>query len=103
MNSIDMSARHNQSTSRNRSSEISQATSETNEREPFQNEIIFLKKEVEDLKKEHPTNRQITARRQAHSSPTSKPPPQKKKIPTTIQKTKRGSPEELETDSSRSK
>lgn len=44
----------------------------------LQNGITILKKETEDLEKESPIKTQISTRRQAHSSPTSNPPPRKK-------------------------
>ena len=56
--------------------EISQQTTEANEKEAFQNEITSLKKEIEDLKKERSTKSQIPTRRQPMTSIT-KPAPQK--------------------------
>ena len=62
------SPRHNQRASRNRTLEISQQTTDTNEKEAFQNEITSLKKEIEDLKKKGSTKSQIPTRRQAMTS-----------------------------------
>ena len=73
-----LSTRCKRSTSRNRSSEVSQqAISEENEKETFQNEITSLKKEMEELKRERPTKSQIPIKRQEMSYATSKPSPKK--------------------------
>ena len=96
-----MNARNNRSTSRNRSSEISQQITETNEKKGFQNEMTSLKKNIEDLKGKARQKLKFPQEcKQCHSQH------QKlylKKIPTTIQKTKKGYLEKLEIQSSKSK
>ena len=72
-----LNARRNRRTSRNRTSEISQQTTEAKEKEACQNEITSLKKEIKDLKKERSTKSQIATNRQEMTSLTSKPAPQK--------------------------
>ena len=73
-----LSTRCKRSTSRNRSSEVSQqAISEKNEKETFQNEITSLKKEMEELKRERPTKSQVPTKRQEMSYAASKPSPKK--------------------------
>ena len=70
--------------------EISQQTTEANEKEAFQNEITSLKKEIEDLKKERSTKSQIPTRRQAMTSIT-KPALQKN---STNSKNEEGDPQQ---------